>query len=236
MAAGDVRPGIATVRAQRGRTAVVRAQAQDERQPHLRGRPAPRARAGTRALNLRLSRKPPSFLRTQHAARTGPPGLSPRVPAAEDKPTLEQRFRSGEVSADDLAADQPGADAWASSDRLGGDHVQELGASVLLVGVLITVLLITGRWNPATHPSTPAPPQASARTVTATEPTRSPARDGRRLPAPPRIAPVLQPILAADPALPVIDAAERWGDGMRQGYGFGGAGHQRARHRDRHAA
>jgi type II secretory pathway predicted ATPase ExeA len=219
MAAGECVPGsrpCSAARAHRSRSSssARRASAAST------SRPAPRARAGTEPSTRRAERKPPSFLRTQHAARTGPPGAKPEsVPAAEDKPTLEQRFRSGEVSADDLAADQPGADAWASSDRLGGDHVQELGASVLLVGALITVLLITGRWNPATHPSTPAPPQASARTVTATEPTRSPARMDTT-PAPPRIAPVLQPILAADPALPVIDAAERWGDGMRQGYGF----------------
>lgn len=220
MAAGDARPGIAPAPRSAGapqsfelkrKTSVGRVY-----EPARSTEPAPAPEAPARS----EPRKAPSFLRTQHAARTGPTGAQPEgVPVVEDKPTLEQRFRKGEVTADDLAAEQPGANAWASSDRRGGDHAQELGASVILVGLLVIVLLISGRWNPVSRPSRPAPPQASARTVTATDPTLSSALPDTA-PAPPRAPSVLPPLLAADPALPVIDSAERWGDGMRQGYGF----------------
>lgn len=218
MAAGDARPGIATVQrtAAAPQTFELKRKASVNRvyEPPRSTEPAPSPEPAPRP----EPRKPPSFLRAQQTARTGPPGAVPEsAPAAEDRPTLEQRFRNGEVSADELAAERPGGDLSAF-DR-GADHVQELGASVLLVGVLIIVLLVTGRWNPVPRPATTAPPQGPARTATASDPTRSSAATDTA-PAPPRPATVLQPMLAADPTLPVIDSAERWGDGMKQGYGF----------------
>jgi len=219
MAAGDSRPGISTVQRSAGppqsfelkrKTSVGRIY----EPPARTTEPAPEAPPRPEP------RKPPSFLRAQQSARSGAPG-APAEPArpVEEKPTLEQRFRNGEVTADDLAAERSAADGLDGSGRTGSDHVQELGASVLLVGVLVIVLLITGRWHPVSHPAPPAAPQVAARPVTASDPTLPSALPGTAA-APPRVATVPQPLLAADPALPVIASAERWGDGMKQGFGF----------------
>jgi len=215
MAAGDSRPGIAAVKRNPGppqsfelkrKTSVGRIYEPPARSTETAPEPPPRPE----------TRKPPSFLRAQQNARAG---AAEPVKPAEEKPTLEQRFRAGDVTADELAAERPGVDAPSGSGRTGSDHVQELGASVLLVGVLIVVLLITGRWKPVPHPAPPAAPQISARPATVSNPTL-PSAPPDAAPAPPRATAGLQPLLAADPALPVIASGERWGDGMKQGFGF----------------
>src|SRR5262245_58620733 len=95
MAAGDVRPGIATVQRNPGppqsfelkrKTSVGRVY-----EPPRAAVPAPAPEPPPRP----EPRKPPSFLRAQHVARSGPPGVVPEpVAAVEDRPTLEERFRN----------------------------------------------------------------------------------------------------------------------------------------------
>lgn len=163
LAAGDAHPGITTVqrapagvqhfelkrKATPGR-AVVEAPRAPERPVEKPPAPAPEVR------------KPPSFLRTQLTARAGDPAV-PAVPKAaapqgpQSKPTLEERLRKSEVTADDLTVDRPGAPrpAWASqpsSPLLASEGVKELGASVLLAGLMVVVLVVSGQWNPVPPP------------------------------------------------------------------------------------
>ena len=105
-------------------------------------------------------RKPPSFLRSQLTARAGD-GIPPQPPATKaGLPALEHRFRSGELTAAELAFERS-----AQADRadgpagfLGSESVRELGASVFLVGLLVIYLISTGRWDPVAL--LPEPPVA----------------------------------------------------------------------------
>lgn len=213
MAAGDARPGIATVqRPQDGhqpsepkrKPAIARAAAERPRTPERPvEEPPPRPEV----------RKPPSFLSAQHYARSGgPPAARTNDRAAATappagKPTQEPRFQTGEVTADELAADRPGAPgprgaSDPTSQMLASEHVQELGASVLLVGLLVIMLIVTGRWDPVAPP--PAKPDAEhVRSAMASDPTTAPA---------PGAGPVLPE------GLPRIDPVA--GATGRLGYGF----------------
>lgn len=131
-----------------------------ERPPDREASPAPPRPAVAEA------QKPPSFLRAQQTARAGDatPPQSPALDPARE--TLEERFRRGEITALELAAEK-NALAGRQQDRAGGlgaESVRELGASVLLVGVLVVVLIATGRWDPVTP--APEPPGADPSTPT----------------------------------------------------------------------
>jgi len=236
MAAGDSRPGITTVQRSatpaqsfelKRKTSVARSF-----EPAHPVEPAPAPAPPPRP----EPKKPPSFLRVQHAARTGTSGVAPESPATEEKPTLEHRFRNGEVTEQDLAAERPRARSAgldATDSLWGSEHVRELGASVLLVGVLVVVLLMTGRWNPvprASAPPAPSAPEPSARMATVLQPTTPAPPPPETVPAPAVPEPTApapgsrtaNTILSLEPGepVPVIDSAERWGNGMKQGYGF----------------
>jgi len=219
-AAGDARPGITTVqRASVGpqsfelkrKASAPRVVVEAPRPPErpVEREPAPKPEI----------RKPPSFLRAQHAARTGGPIAVPES-APLPAPTLEQRFRSGEVSADELATERAaGSMGAAGQTMLVSEHVQELGASVLLVGVLIVALIVTGRWNPVPPAPTPAPPRPEVRSVVATDPTMTTGIAGT-VPAPAESSQAPAPAPTATTLPPDVPVAERWVEGARQGYGF----------------
>ena len=98
--------------------------------------------------------KSPSFLRSQHTARAG--GATPPETATTTAgpATLEQRFRNGELTPLELAAEKSaqGEGANRPAGFLGSEGVRELGASVFLIGLLMIVLMATGRWDPVARP------------------------------------------------------------------------------------
>ncbi len=105
-------------------------------------------------------RKSPSFLRAQTTARAGDAPLPESATPKAGPSTLEQRFRSGDLTAAELAAEQT-AQADSTSEPAGflnSEGVRELGASVLLIGLLVMVLMATGRWDPVAR--SPEPPVA----------------------------------------------------------------------------
>ena len=222
MAAGDARPGITTVqRASVGpqsfelkrKASPPRAAVEAPRAPErpVEREPAPKPEIRT----------PPSFLRAQHAARSGGPIAVPEgVPPPPPTPTLEQRFRSGEVSADELATEPAGGSTSApDQSTLASEHIQELSASVLLVGVLVVALIVTGRWNPVPPAPAPAPPQPQLRSVVATDPTMT-SRTAGAAPARAESSQAAAPAATGTTLPPDVPVAERWVEGARQGYGF----------------
>ena len=159
VAAGDARPrGIATAARNPtgGQPFELRRKSPAGRAAYKPARAAERPAASGRVVEpaegvvTSEARQPLSFLRAQLTARAGAPkAAAPTVPEAEPT-TLEQRFRSGDITLEELTAGRLNAappaprDAWSSSS----DGMQELGASVILVGLLIVVLLASGRWDP----------------------------------------------------------------------------------------
>jgi cell division septation protein DedD len=131
--------------------------------------------------------------------------------------TLEHRFRNGEVGIDALAIEreattdpEPGA---ARSSR--SESFQELGASVLLVGLLLIVLMVSGYWGPAVEipgrssrdasrgsaaEIDPAPPPRELPPINAgasIDPKTPLPQARRRVPEPPIIVP--EPVAAGRP-------------------------------------
>ncbi len=173
MAAGDARPrGIATsARATTGAQPFeLRRKANPARTPPVPPHPPERSpqKPAEKVVDIESPpappgpatpevRKPRSFLRAQQSARTGdanPPQSAVIDPA---QATLEERFRRGELTAIELALETSALAERASvpTGLLGSESVRELGASVLVVGVLVVFLMSTGRWDPVSRPADP---------------------------------------------------------------------------------
>jgi MSHA biogenesis protein MshM len=175
-------------------------------------------------------RQPPSFLRVQQAARSADAILP--IPAAvkTGSPPLERRFRSGDLTAAEMAVERtaPSEGSPRRGGFFGSESVRELGASVLLVGLLVIVLMATGRWDPilplpgppvAENPGLSMPPEVQRPTP---EPPATRAADAMvepPAPAPPPPAPA-----PVDPGpLPATSASDLTlggGSGPQRGIGF----------------
>jgi MSHA biogenesis protein MshM len=119
--------------------------------------------------------RPPSFLRTQQIARAGEAMVPANVAVRPGSSMLERGLRSGDITAAESGGEETHR-TQGTPGLLGSEGVRELGASVLLVGLLVVALMATGRWDPVVPPVTPPsgePSRPSEATEVVSDPTRA---------------------------------------------------------------